>query len=284
MIYIFLIILISLNTTYANDIVSKSINIDYQTSSNKFDTTNLSSALQFEDRSRFTFYLSHTEGDNQFVSNNLLLGGSTDVSEFFNFGSTIGIGSNTDKNSWFRVGISNEYELSNLWNANEWITTLSIDIDYRGYSQETTTTTKKGRNINVTERYNERSYSISLAQDLTDYISFNVSKTKFSYSDKTLSINNTNRFNQLTSVTDVIDVIESLSSNTISFYPFDYFDFEFSSGKTIFDNSEYNTDNAGTSFTITPNESYSIIYSYDEASTETEKIISNSIGFSIYWD
>ena len=281
MIFVLLILLFIIPSSYALDIVSKSINLDYQVSSNNFITNDLSSSLQLQDISRFTFYLSHTEGENEFVSNNLLIGGSTNISDFFNFGSTMGVGSNTDKNRWFRIGISNEYELSNLWNAKIWITTLSIDIDYRGYSQETTTTTKKGRSRDIKETYNERSYTITLDQDVTEYVSLNFSKTNFSYSDKTLSVNNTNRFNQLTSVTDVIT---SLTSSSISFYPLDFFDFEFSSGKTIFDNSEYNTTNTGTNFTITPNDSYSINYSYDEASTETEKIVSNTIGFSIFWD
>ena len=124
----------------------------------------------------------------------------------------MGVGFNTDKNRWFRIGISNEYELSNLWNAKVWITTLSIDIDYRGYSQKTSGKTKNGRSREIKESYNERSYTITLNQDATEYISLNFSKTNFHYSDKTLSVNNTNRFNQLTSVTDVI------TSSTSSFH------------------------------------------------------------------
>jgi len=195
----------------------------------------------------------------------------------------MGVGSNTDKNRWFRIEISNEYELSDLCNAKVWITNLSIDIDYRGYSQEITATTKNGRSRDIKETYNERSYTITLDQDVTEYVSLKFSKTNFTYIDKTLSAKNKNRFNQRLSVTDVIT---SLASSSISFYPLDLFDFdfEFSSGKTIFDNSCYNTTNTGIKFTITSNDCYSINYSYDKASTEIEKIVSKSIGFSFFWD
>jgi hypothetical protein len=255
--------------------------LDYQSSSSNYKTTDLSSSLTLKDNSRVRFYISHTEDDIDYVSNNFSIGGSTLITDYYNFGTSIGFGSNTDDTRSFNLGISNGYEISHLWNADLWITFISMDIDYKSYSQDTIATKNNGKTVNSTETYSEKSFTLNIDQDFSEYVTLSFSATKNSYSDKTLSVNISNRANQTTTVTDVI---ESSNSTSLSFYLSDYFDIDISSGSTIYDNSEYDSNNTGYSFTLNPTDSYSIVYSYDQSVTKTESIITNTLGFSVYWD